>query len=37
MRSGRVPLKPGEEMHRHNPNGNEEVLVFLAGRASVVL
>ena len=37
MRSGRVVLKPGEEMHRHSTKGNEEVLVFLAGKARVIL
>jgi len=37
MRSGRVILQPGEEMHRHSTNGNEEVLLFLAGRARVVV
>jgi len=37
MRSGRVLLRPGEAMHRHNTNDNEEVLIFLAGRARVVL
>jgi mannose-6-phosphate isomerase-like protein (cupin superfamily) len=37
MRSGRVVLKPGEAMHRHSTKGNEEVLVFLAGKARVVL
>jgi len=36
-RSGCVMLKPGEAMHRHSTNSNEEVLVFLAGRARVVL
>jgi mannose-6-phosphate isomerase-like protein (cupin superfamily) len=37
MRSGRVLLKPGESMHRHSTEGNEEFLLFLAGRARVVL
>jgi mannose-6-phosphate isomerase-like protein (cupin superfamily) len=37
MRSGRVVLKAGEDMHRHSTNDNEELLVFLAGTARVVL
>ena len=37
MRSGRVVLKPGEQMHRHSTNDNEEFLVFLRGKARVVL
>jgi mannose-6-phosphate isomerase-like protein (cupin superfamily) len=37
MRSGRVVLKPGEHMHRHSTHGNEELLVFLLGKARVVL
>lgn len=37
MRSGRVVLKPGAEMHRHTTDANEELLVFLHGRARVVL
>ena len=37
MRSGRVVLKAGEEMHRHSTNGNEELLVFLQGKARVQL
>jgi len=37
MRSGRVVLKPGQEMHRHSTKGNEEILVFLQGKARVVL
>ena len=37
MRSGRVRLRPGESMHRHNTNDNEEMLVFLAGHALVTL
>jgi mannose-6-phosphate isomerase-like protein (cupin superfamily) len=37
MRSGRVVLKAGEDMHRHSTQGNEELLVFLEGKARVVL
>ena len=37
MRSGRVVLKAGEHMHRHSTNGNEELLLFLQGKARVVL
>ena len=37
MRSGRVVLKTGEAMHRHSTKGNEEVLVFLQGKARVML
>ncbi len=37
MRSGRVVLSPGKAMHRHTTGENEELLVFLAGRASVIL
>lgn len=37
MRSGSVLLKPGESMHKHSTEGNEEQLVFLAGHARVVL
>jgi mannose-6-phosphate isomerase-like protein (cupin superfamily) len=37
MRSGRVVLKPGEAMHRHSTKLNEEILVFLQGKARVVL
>jgi mannose-6-phosphate isomerase-like protein (cupin superfamily) len=37
MRSGRVVLKAGEAMKRHSTHGNEELLVFLSGRAKVVL
>ena len=37
MHSGHVLLKPGEAMHRHSTEDNEELLVFLAGRARVVL
>ncbi len=37
MRSGRVVLKPGQAMHRHSTKGNEEILLFLQGRARVVL
>jgi quercetin dioxygenase-like cupin family protein len=37
MRSGRVVLKMGEEMHRHSTQNNEELLVFLQGKARVIL
>jgi mannose-6-phosphate isomerase-like protein (cupin superfamily) len=37
MRSGRVVLKAGEAMHRHSTKGNEELLVFLTGKARVVV
>jgi mannose-6-phosphate isomerase-like protein (cupin superfamily) len=32
MRSGRVRLAPGRSIGLHNTQGNEEILVFLAGR-----
>jgi len=35
MRSGRVVLQAGEDMHRHSTSGNEELLVFLQGSALV--
>jgi mannose-6-phosphate isomerase-like protein (cupin superfamily) len=37
MRSGRVVLPPGEHMHRHSTEANEEQLLFLQGRARVLL
>jgi len=37
MHSGEVALKPGEDMHRHTTGEHEELLVFLAGRARIVL
>ena len=37
MRSGRVVLLPGQEMHRHSTEGNEELLVFLQGKGRVQL
>jgi mannose-6-phosphate isomerase-like protein (cupin superfamily) len=37
MRSGRVVLEPGGHMHRHSTGRNEELLVFLRGKARVVL
>lgn len=37
MVSGRVVLKPGEAMHRHSTEGNEELLVILQGRGHAVL
>ncbi len=37
MRSGKVALAPGAAMHRHSTEHNEELLVFLQGRARVVL
>ena len=35
MMSGLVVLKPGEAMHRHSTESNEEEIVFLAGRATL--
>jgi len=35
MRSGRVVLNPGEDMHRHSTGAHEELLLFLKGRATV--
>jgi mannose-6-phosphate isomerase-like protein (cupin superfamily) len=37
MRAGRVVLKAGEDMHRHSTENNEELLVFLRGKARVLL
>ena len=37
MRSGRVVLLAGGEMKRHSTNDNEEMLVFLKGKARVIL
>jgi mannose-6-phosphate isomerase-like protein (cupin superfamily) len=37
MRSGRVVLQPGQHMHRHSTEGNEEMLLFLQGEAFVLL
>jgi len=37
MRSGRVVLRAGEHMHRHSTRGNEELLVFLRGKARVLV
>lgn len=37
MRSGRVVLAVGKAMHRHSTKGNEEILVFLQGKARVIL
>jgi len=37
MRSGRVVLRPGEDMHRHTTGAHEELLMFLQGRATVVV
>ena len=37
MRSGRVRLAPGKSIGLHNTKGNEELLVFLAGRGTAVL
>ncbi len=37
MRSGSVLLRSGEAMHKHSTNDNEELLVFLGGRARVVV
>ena len=37
MRSGRVRLAPGKSIGLHNTKGNEELLVFLAGRGSAMI
>jgi mannose-6-phosphate isomerase-like protein (cupin superfamily) len=37
MRSGRVRLAPGKSIGLHNTKGNEELLVFLAGRGTAVM
>ena len=37
MMSGLVVLRPSEAMHRHSTESNEEELVFLAGRATLVI
>ncbi len=37
LMSGLVVLKPGEEMHRHSTESNEEEVVFLSGRATLVI
>ncbi len=37
MRSGKVALEPGGHMHRHSTDRNEELLVFLQGKARVVI
>ena len=37
MRSGRVRLAPGKSIGLHNTKGNEELLVFLAGRGTAVI
>jgi len=37
MRSGRPVLLPGQEMARHSTRDNEEMLVFLKGKARIVL
>jgi mannose-6-phosphate isomerase-like protein (cupin superfamily) len=37
MRSGRVRLAPGKSIGLHNTHGNEELLVFLAGRGVAVV
>ncbi len=35
--SGLVVLDPGAAMHRHSTESNEEEIVFLAGRATLVI
>lgn len=35
MKAGRVHLEPGKSCGRHSTHGNEETLVFLAGRGCV--
>jgi len=37
MRSGRVRLAPGKSIGLHNTKGNEELLVFLAGRGVALI
>ncbi len=37
MRSGRVRLAPGKSIGLHNTKGNEELLVFLAGRGVALM
>ncbi len=37
MRSGRVRLAPGKSIGLHNTKGNEELLVFWAGRGTAVI
>jgi len=37
MRSGRVRLAPGKSIGLHNTKGNEELLVFLAGRGTALI
>jgi putative monooxygenase len=37
MVAGRVVLKPGEAMHRHSTENNEELLVVLHGRGQVLI
>jgi mannose-6-phosphate isomerase-like protein (cupin superfamily) len=37
MRSGRVRLAPGKSIGLHNTKGNEEILVFLAGRGTAMI
>jgi len=35
--SGLVVLKPGEAMHRHSTESNDEEIVMLAGKATLVI
>lgn len=37
MRSGRVVLRPGGDMHRHTTGAHEELLLFLQGKATVTI
>ena len=36
MRAGRIFLLPGQDCGQHSTNGNEEILVFLAGEGEVI-
>lgn len=36
MRAGRMFLLPGQDCKQHSTNGNEELLVFLAGKGEVI-
>jgi len=37
MRSGRVWLRPGQEIGQHSTGAHEEILVFLAGRGLALI
>lgn len=36
MRAGRIFLLPGQDCRQHSTNGNEELLIFLAGEGKVI-